>query len=259
MRNNRKGPIVLIFFLAAVLAVLCGAAGYMTYLENTMPEGEAAQKVWKYARENGLSYQDYPESLIRLLERNPETEQFVLEYPTASKEAAVVDLTEYLSSEAVPLFLQWDQRWGYMPYGDDVAGLTACGPVCLSMAAFYVTQDTSMSPGNIIRFAEESGYYVEGSGSSWTLISQGGVQLGLTVTEIPLVENLIVQHLEAGTPIICAMGPGAFTSTGHFIVLTGYENGRIRVNDPNSRANSQKLWTYEEIAAEIRNLWTIEG
>lgn len=259
MRNNKRGPIGLVIFLVAILISLCGVAAYLTHLENAMPEGEAAQKVWKYAKENGISYQDYPESLIDLLERNPETEKFVLEYPIASKEAAVVDMTEYLSSDTVPLLLQWDQRWGYIQYGDDVAGLTACGPLCLSMAAFHVTQDTSMSPGNIIRFAEENGYYVEGSGSSWTLISQGGVQLGLSVTELPLVENLMIQHLKAGTPIICAMGPGAFTSTGHFIVLTGYEDGMFRVNDPNSKANSEKLWTYEEIAESIRNLWSIES
>ena len=55
------------------------------------------------------------------------------------------------------------------------------------------------------------------------------------------------------------MGPGAFTTTGHFIVLTGCEDGMIRVNDPNSRKNSEKLWTYEEIAGSIRNLWTIEA
>lgn len=259
MRNTKRGLLIISILLAAVLVALCGTAIYLNSIESTMPQGEAAQKVWKYAKENGLRYLDYPQSLIDLLERNHETEQFVLEYPTAGKEVAAVDMTEYFGTETVPLFLQWDQRWGYLKYGDDVAGLTACGPVCLSMAAFYVTQDVSMSPANIIRFAAENGYYVKGSGSSWSLISQGGPQLGLTVTEIPLVENLIFRNLEAGVPIICAMGPGAFTTTGHFIVLTGCEDGMIRVNDPNSRKNSEKLWTYEEIAGDVRNLWTIEA
>ena len=46
---------------------------------------------------------------------------------------------------------------------------------------------------------------------------------------------------EAGNPIICAMGKGDFTSSGHYIVLVGTENGLVRVNDPNSYANSENF------------------
>ena len=53
------------------------------------------------------------------------------------------------------------------------------------------------------------------------------------------------------------MGPGDFTTTGHFIVLTEYKNGKIRVNDPNSRKNSEKEWEYDAIKNQIRNLWAI--
>ena len=51
------------------------------------------------------------------------------------------------------------------------------------------------------------------------------------------------------------MGPGDFTATGHFLVLTGWEDGKFRINDPNSRENSERLWAYEEIQDQIRNLW----
>lgn len=216
---------------------------------------EAEREVMAFAIENNLSYRDYPESLIALLERNPETKTFVLEYPL--REEKPVDLSEYADCDSVPLFLQWDPQWGYLPYGSDMAGLTACGPVCLSMAAYYVTGDEDFSPDKMIAFAAENGYYSPGNGSSWTLISEGGVKLGLDVTEIPLVKNRIIDNLVVGNPIICAMGPGAFTATGHYIVLTGYENGMLRVNDPNSISNSETLWSYEEIEDEIRNLWVI--
>ena len=39
--------------------------------------------------------------------------------------------------------------------------------------------------------------------------------------------------------------------------LSGWENGAFRVNDPNSRLRSQKLWTYEELEGQIRNIWEI--
>ena len=51
------------------------------------------------------------------------------------------------------------------------------------------------------------------------------------------------------------MRPGDFTTTGHFIVLAGVEDGKIRVNDPNSVKRSEELWDYETLEYQINNLW----
>ena len=162
-------------------------------------------------------------------------------------------------SRGVPLMMQWDTRWGYIEYGSDVVGITGCGPLCLSMAGYYLTGDSKFAPDRVVEFALENGYNVNGSGSAWTLISEGGVKLGLDVTEIPLVKQRIFDNLAAGNPIICVMGPGDFTTTGHFIVLVGEEDGLLRVNDPNSKANSEKLWKFEDIESQFRNLWVIRS
>lgn len=210
-----------------------------------------------FCQEHDLKLSDYPDELRELLERNPETVDFVLHYPLEKDKKIKVDLSEYEGRDGVPLFLQWDRQWGYMEYGSSVAGLTACGPVCLSMAAYYLTGDEAYGPDKMIEFAKKGGYYSPGSGSSWTLISEGAVKLGFDVTEIPLVKKRIMDNLEVGNPIICAMGKGDFTSSGHFIVLVGEEDGLIRVNDPNSKENSNKLWNYEDIEDQFRNLWVI--
>ena len=217
---------------------------------------ETEMKVKAYAEEKGIFYCEYPQSLIELLERNPETEEFVLNYPFRDENA--VEAFSYDRSEGVPLMMQWDPRWGYEKYGSDVVGITGCGPICLAMAGYYVTGDEAFHPAAMVDFAARNGYYSPGSGSSWTLISEGGVKLGLQVTEIPLVKKKILKHLEAGNPIICAMGKGDFTSSGHYIVLVGTQDGLIRVNDPNSHANSEKLWSYEQMENQFRNLWAIE-
>lgn len=216
---------------------------------------ETEMRVMAYAEAHGVSFGDYPPSLIALLERNPETAEFVLGYPF--REDVEMDLSEYEGSETVPLFLQWDRRWGYETYGSDVIGITGCGPTCLAMVGYYLTGDDSFMPQTVAEFSQREGHYSPGSGSSWTLISEGAVKLGLDVTEIPLVKKRITDNLEVGNPIICAMGPGDFTTEGHYIVLVGLEDGKFRVNDPNSRENSQRLWSYEEIEDQIRNLWVI--
>ena len=218
---------------------------------------EAEQTVMTFAKANGISYGAYPESLIDLLERNPETEEFVLNYPF--RKEVVKDFGEYDRDEGVPLFLQWDQRWGYEIYGSDVIGITGCGPTCLAMAGYYVTGDEMFTPDKIAKFAQKNGYYEKGYGSSWTLISEGGVKLGLDVTEIPLVKKRIVDNLEVNNPVILSLRAGSFTTTGHYVVLVGMEDGKFRVNDPNSVINSQKLWSYEELEGQIRNLWVIRA
>ena len=217
---------------------------------------ETELKVKAYAEEKGIFYSKYPQSLIELLERNPETEDFVLNYPF--RDEAALEVFSYDLSAGVPLMMQWDKRWGYEKYGSDVVGITGCGPVCLAMAGYYVTGDESFNPSDMVEFAKQNGYYSSGNGSSWTLISEGGVKLGLRVTEIPLVKKKIMNHLEAGNPIICAMGKGDVSTSGHYIVLVGTEDGLIRINDPNSYANSEKLWSYEQMESQFRNLWVIE-
>ena len=75
--------------------------------------------------------------------------------------------------------------------------------------------------------------------------------------ELPLVKSKMVKALEEGRPVILSLRAGDFTTSGHYIVLTGVEEGMFRVNDPNSVENSQKLWSYEQLEGQIRNIWAI--
>ena len=261
MKTITKGKRLLLIVLLILLLVWpvyqagLRLSGELRYYFKTPSQAE--QTVHTYARENGLRYSDYPQELIALLERNAETETFVLEYPLKKGQAVNVDLSQY-STDRVPLFLQWDQQWGYLPYGSGIAAITGCGPMCLSMAGFYLTGNADFSPDKMLSFATDNGYYAAGYGSSWTLISEGAGKLGLKATELPLVKSRIFNNLEAGNPVICVMGPGDFTTTGHFIIMVGCKDGMIQVNDPNSISNSEKLWRYEDIEGQIRNLWALE-
>ena len=223
--------------------------------EETLKVIEKTDIIDAFAKENGLQRTAWPKELIELLENNPDTEEFVLYYPVKKDQNFEIDLSEYKDTDSVPLLLQWDERWGYTIYGSNVMGLTGCGPTCLSMVLVHLLQDATYTPRYVADFAEDNNYYAKGSGSKWALISEGGETLGLDVTELPLDENRMKKNLELGNPIICIMGPGDFTVAGHFIVLRGLEDGKFIVNDPNSRKNSERLWSYEEISGQIKNLW----
>ena len=256
----KKGVQVAIATVLVVIITLLGARRtWYLVQELTFPWTEHTQAeldVKAFAQQHGLFYAEYPKSLIDLFNRNPETRDFVLMYPLREKEP--MDLSGYHREDGVPLFLQWNPMWGYERYGKDFLAVTGCGPTCLAMVGYYLTGDENMNPRQVAQFAQENGYYSRGSGSSWTLISEGSGGLGLKATEIPLVKKKMVDALEAGKPIICAMREGDFTTTGHYIVLRGVEDGQFQVNDPNSVVNSEKLWSYEQIEGQIRNLWVME-
>ena len=258
MKTKRRLIAVLIIVLALVLAAMLGAKPlYYLYRDVSYYFGdrtEAEQTVKAFAEEHRISYGRYPEDLIELLEINPETADFVLNYPF--RQEMEIDLTGY-SRDPVPLFLQWNPMWGYETYGSGCIGQTGCGPTCLAKAGYYLTGEERFNPKAVAEFSEENGYYASGYGSSWTLISEGAGKLGLTAKELPLVKGKLVDAVENGHPVILALGRGDFTSSGHYIVLTGWEDGAFRVNDPNSRLRSQKLWTYEELEGQIRNIWEI--
>ncbi len=198
----------------------------------------------------------YPESLIELLEKNPEAKDFVLNYPTNKDKHPEIDLEQEVTLGTIPLFLQWDERWGYETYGSDFLAVTGCGPTCLSMVWCGLSGDTKWNPLEVAQMAQREGFYVAGAGSSWELMTAGAEELGLVVNSVIYDGDHIVKALEEGIPIICIMGPGDFTTSGHFIVLTGVDaDGKVTLCDPNSKANSRKSWDMEVLIPQIKNLW----
>ena len=239
------------WLLVSVLLVIF-LAGISLLLDSG---GTKNTRIRAFAAEKELPLDAWPAELIELMEKNPETEEFVLYYPLKKDLRPEIDLSGSVQTSAVPLLLQWDERWGYDRFAGELMGLSGCGPTCLSMVCLYLLDDPALTPRYMAAFAEEEGYSDRGNGSTWTLISEGGEKLGLEVEELPLHESSITRELEAGNPIICVMGAGDFTTTGHFIVLTGYADGFVTVNDPNSVQRSEKAWELSAIMGQMRNLW----
>lgn len=195
----------------------------------------------------------WPESLQALLERHPDALEFVEGYPDHKDDAPAETIGDVVQGQ-FPLLLQWDARWGYVRYGDDLLAVTGCGPTCLAMAAAGLTGNNAITPAAVAEQAQRDGYWVDGV-TSWGLMTDGCRAWGLVSEELPLTETAVTGALDEGRPIICSVRPGDFTTTGHFILLAGLEEEGLRVNDPNSPQNSDRLWTYDELEPQIRNLW----
>ena len=201
---------------------------------------------------------DIVRKLQELAEKNEEALDFVENYVNRERYLGQeIDLTNELnSSEIPPLLMQWDKRWGYEEYGDSIMGLSGCGPTCLSMAYLYFTGDATGNPREMGIFCEEYGYYTQ-VGTSWELWTDGVAQLGLSGKVLSLDESVMKNALNDGKIIICSMRPGDFTTTGHYILIYDYNEQGFLIHDPNRKSNSEKIWSYDTLNGQIKNLWAI--
>lgn len=199
----------------------------------------------------------YPKQLKDLALKNEEALEFVYDYPAEHVKEHTIDLTEEASMDSVPLFVQWDKRWGYEKYSGNFFAASGCGPTTLSMVVVYLTHDREASPIAVAKYSKEAGYSVDGSGSSWTLISEGCRHYGVKAKAVALDESRMKAELDEGHPIVVNVGPGDFTDTGHFMVTTGYDDEGFSINDPNSIEKSGKRWLFKNISSQIRAVWSM--
>lgn len=224
-------------------------------------EAEVMQRLGELGQTSSLieeiyqSHSQYPKELLAALANNPEMAEFVSGYPGNGVTGGI---TASEKEQEFPLFLQWDMRWGYESYGDSCIGLAGCGPTCLSMVLFYLTRDETYTPDNIAAYSMENGYYVEGTGTSWGLMEDVPKLCGINVTSISSTANNMKAVLDNDGIIICAMGKGDFTTSGHYIVMYGYDDKGFMVNDPNCAARSGRRWTFSEIKNQIKNIWVYD-
>ena len=152
-------------------------AGNNTY-DNAVIENSKISEKNKIQNEQSMlddimNSTQYPKQLQELALKNEEALEFVYDYPAEHVKEHTIDLTEEASMDSVPLFVQWDKRWGYEKYSGNFFAASGCGPTTLSMVVVYLTHNRDASPLAVAKYSKEAGYSVDGSGSSWTLISEG--------------------------------------------------------------------------------------
>lgn len=150
----------------------------------------------------------------------------------------------------VVYYNQLDKRYADKPYGTDDIGTYGCGPTCMAMVVSSLTNDT-VDPIEMARWAYENGYWCSKSGSYHSLIPGAAKAWGLPVQGCGKTQGQrIVDALSQGKLVVAIMLKGHFTSSGHFIVLRGVENGKILVADPASYTRSQQTWDLSIILNE---------
>jgi hypothetical protein len=136
-------------------------------------------------------------------------------------------------NDGVPLYKQRDFP---QPYGSSTIAASGCCTVSATMVLNFL--GISADPVTISNLSATNGYYVPGSGTNhsgfYPFLAK---KFNLNLSNLGTDWNAAMRHLSEGRPII-ARGQGSepYTSSGHCIVLTGYDRstGMVRVNNPAS-------------------------
>jgi len=156
-----------------------------------------------------------------------------------------------LSSSKVPLYKQWDPRWGGLPFGNcgtDIAS-SGCGPTSLAMVISY-WENKAILPSQTAKQA----VHECGVGTTYASL--------ISVPELYGLHSKVVswdeakRYLQQGIPVINVQRKGYFTKHGHYIVVTEINaNGTYAINDPDGFHRTQA--TEAQITASRVESWVI--
>ena len=197
-----------------------------------------------------------PEVIKEFVKKYPEAAEYADNYGKYHAKDLKMDVSSEMKDRDIPLFIQWDKRWGYKDYGEGYVGTSGCGPTCIAMVACGLLNDETINPYEVAKYSDDQGFYVSGQGTSWSLMTEGAKHYGINGEGGKISAKYIKKNLSEDTPLICSMKPGDFTTSGHFIVLTGFDDdGLVIVNDPNSRNNSDKHWEVDVLVSQMKGIW----
>lgn len=150
----------------------------------------------------------------------------------------------------VVYYNQMDERYAGQPYGTDHIGGYGCGPTAMAIVVSSLTDDM-VDPVEMAQWAYQNGYWCKSSGSYHALIPGAAEHWGLPVSGCTASEpQRVLDALSEGKLVVAIMAKGHFTSSGHFIVLRGVEDGKILVADPGSYNRSGQPWDLSIILSE---------
>ena len=171
-------------------------------------------------------------------------------------------------------FLQTDSRWKSLPYsapsGESqkrTIGSSGCGPTCAAMLITTIT-GKSFTPDMACEWSLKRGYKAPNQGTYYSYFVPQFEAYGIKCERLNFstlygdkksaTHKKAFDLLKKGYYLIACMGKGRWTSSGHFVVVW-WEDGKIRINDPNSKADNRMNGDYDTFTSQVKYYWAVDG
>lgn len=168
-------------------------------------------------------------------------------------------------------YKQTDSKWGGLPYAVDGEKSTiktaGCGPTAMADVLAAIVSPY-IDPVTCASWARQHGYKAYNAGTFYSYFVPQAAEYGVKVRRLNTssvygqpthaIHARALAELKNGNWIIACMGKGNWTSSGHFIVAYGYENGMVYINDPASTKAKRACNTWELFKSQVKMYWIVE-
>lgn len=168
-------------------------------------------------------------------------------------------------------YKQNDTRWGSNTYAVDGESSTiksaGCGPTAMADVLAAIVSPY-IDPVTCASWARQHGYKYYNSGTGYGYPAAQGLAYGVNVRKINSTNiygnakaNAHTEALQAlinGNWLIALMGIGLWTSSGHYIVAYGYQDGKVYINDPASIKTIRACNTWTLFCSQVKYYWIVE-
>ncbi len=168
-------------------------------------------------------------------------------------------------------YKQIDSKWGGLPYAVDGEKSTiksaGCGPTAMADVLSAIVSPY-IDPVTCASWARQHNYKVRNSGTSYNYPVAQGAAYGVNVRRLNVINvygipshsihTTALNELLKGNWLIACMGKGNWTSSGHYIVAYGYEDGYVYINDPASTAAKRAKNTWALFKSQVKYYWVVE-
>ena len=241
--NKKKILIVTSIFLA-ILICLCGI-----FIPEKKEVKESLQTIQNTVNNEIAAYDMTAEEVAELptteileqseaeenaLEQEVEDEGFELQGEIAYNGASEYPSVPLGKYTGLTYYSQIDNRWRYLPYtstnnASQTIGSSGCGSTSAAMIVTAIKG--TITPPEMSKLFVQYGFRSPNNGTYWSAFRWAADVFDINYSET-IYLNEAVEKLNNNHYIIASCGNGLFTTGGHFIVLTGVENGMIKVYDP---------------------------
>lgn len=170
-------------------------------------------------------------------------------------------------------YMQTDPRWASMPYqapGEkSTIKKSGCGITCAAMVIASLV-DPSVTPETTANWSMAHGYKAYHQGTYYTYFKPQFAAYGIDCEQLNsgsiyhnagrgrIYKDIAVDAVADGYWIICCMGPGDWTKSGHFVLWYGIDGNYALIMDPNSRKSSRRRAPISKIIYQTKYMWKIE-
>ena len=169
-------------------------------------------------------------------------------------------------------YFQTDPKWknaDYSAKGEKTTiGASGCGPTAMSMV-LATWADKNVTPKTECAWALAHGYKAPHQGTYYGYFVPAAKRYGLQCWQVNTANiygNTKSSHhetarkaIENGRLVIACKGKGLWTSSGHYVLVWGFDGDRVLINDPASTRAERVRGDWSLFRKQVKYYWVIEA